>query len=119
TDRPPVIAHVEVQVGVERDPLEDVIIVLGLMWDAEAGMCIVLVALADLATEAEVAGGIVCVERDVLQGVKEVSTVPRLGEVTVICVEAEQCVGWRFLVWRRLRRVLRQDRLAWINRWWL
>src|SRR5215813_9801387 len=87
------------------------------MWDAEAGIGIVLIALADLATEAEVAGGIVWVERNVLRGVKEVSAVPRCGEITVIFVEAEQCVGRWLLVRRRLRRVLRQDRLAWID-WW-
>jgi len=78
------------QVGVEREPLEEVIIVRRLTRDAEAGVGIVLVALAELAPEAEVARGIVGVEREVLQRVKEVSAIVRVSEVTIVFVEAEQ-----------------------------
>src|SRR4029453_18936157 len=84
----------------------------GLPGDAEAGVGIVLVSLTDLTTEAEVARGIVWVERDVLQGVKEVRTGPRGGEVAVIFIKTEQSVRWWLRVRRRLGCVLREDRLA-------
>jgi hypothetical protein len=83
----------QVKIAVDRNALEKIVVVVRIGGDAEAGVGEVLEPLTEFASEAQVGLRIVGVERNVLDGVERIGPIPRVREVRVVFVEAQQRIG--------------------------